>query len=112
MLGDNAAVHLKQLADGLLCQPDVAVLHPYLDAIGVGVFGKDQKVRGAVADFKFIVMLHPYFPLLVFLHKSKSVMDYDTQSLSSFVNQPNGSYDLTVVLKVGLFSAAHLVFHP
>ena len=58
VLGDNAAVHLKQPADGLLCQPDVAVLHPYLDAIGVGVFGKDQKVRGAVADTFFAVLRH------------------------------------------------------
>lgn len=30
MLGDNAAIHIKEPADRLLCQPDTASLRAYL----------------------------------------------------------------------------------
>ena len=58
MLSDYAAVYIKELADGFLCQPYGILLHSYLDAVFSRILGKNQKVNGTVADLKFFPFTH------------------------------------------------------
>lgn len=54
MLGDNTAVHIEELTDGLLRQPDIVVLHTDFDALLMGVFRKDKKIHCAVANLQLV----------------------------------------------------------
>ena len=58
MLSDYAAVYVKELADGFLCQPYILLLHSYLDTVFFRIFGKDQKINGTIADLKFFTFAH------------------------------------------------------
>ena len=50
VLGDNAAVHIKKLADCFLRQPDIIVLHTDFYPFLMGVFRKDEEIDRAVAN--------------------------------------------------------------
>lgn len=58
MLSDYAAVYVKELADGFLCQPYILILHSYLDTVFFRIFGKNQKINGTIADLKFFTFTH------------------------------------------------------
>ena len=58
MLSDYAAVYIKELADGFLCQPYGILLHSYLDTVFFRIFGKNQKINGTIADLKFFTFTH------------------------------------------------------
>lgn len=58
MLSDYAAVYVKELADGFLCQPYILILHSYLNAVFFRIFGKNQKINGTIADLKFFTFTH------------------------------------------------------
>ena len=54
MLGDNAAVHIKELADCFLRQPDIIVLHTNFESFLMGILRKDKEIDRAVTDLQFV----------------------------------------------------------
>ena len=71
MLCHNAPVYIKKLRNGLLRQPDIVILYPYLDAILMGIFREHKEIHRAVADLQFILLgvchvVSPQSPSLVF----------------------------------------------
>ena len=54
----HAPVHIKQLANCLLCQPYIAILDTHLNPFLAGIFGKNKKIDRTVAYLKFIFFLY------------------------------------------------------
>ena len=78
MLNDYAAVYIKELADGFLCQPYGILLHSYLDAVFFRILGKNQKVNGTVADLKLFpspMVLSSQYMFKFLSYFSKTALD-------------------------------------
>ena len=56
MLCHNAPVYIKKLCNGLLRQPDIVILYPYLNAILMDIFREHKEIHCAVADLQFILL--------------------------------------------------------
>ena len=54
MLCHNTPVYIKKLCNGLLGQPDVVILNPYLNSILMCIFREHKEIHCAVADLQFI----------------------------------------------------------
>ena len=71
VLCHNAPIHIKKLRNGLLCQPNIMILYPYLNAILTGILCKYEEIYRTVADLQLILfgvchVVSPQSFLLVF----------------------------------------------